>query len=249
MAYWNGDHYYLHRVEEHLDRLQCGAAYMNLRFPWSTRDILEGIDAILETEPPMTYYLRPIVYRGGPELTITGADQTQADICIFGVRVQRDLNVPLRCCMSDVERASAKAMPTHCKVSGVYANSYLVRSRAEKLGFNDGLMLDRQGRIAEASAANVFFIQEGRLITPAITEEILAGVTRRVVMEIANGLGIPVAERAVWPTELDGFEGAFLCSTLLELRPIECIDGLQLTTADNDVFGRILTSFRRITHQ
>lgn len=222
---------------------------MNLRFPWSTADFLNGINQLLDLEPRMTYYIRPIVFRAEPELTITGADRKEADVCIFGVRVQRDLDVPLTCCISDVERASANAMPTHCKVSGVYVNSYLVRSRAEMQGYSDGLMLDRHGRIAEASAANVFFIHKGGLVTPEITPEILAGVTRFVVMEIAKELGITVSERAVWPGELDQFDGVFLCSTLLELRPVDFIGDRRLGTSANDVFLRIVASFRKITHQ
>lgn len=249
MAYWNDDHYNLFRVEEHLERLRVGAARMSMDIRWRPNELLQGIRQLLEVEPPRTYYIRPIVLRLGPELFITGADSLQADVCIYAVLVGRDNASPIKCCISKYQRVSADAMPAQHKVCGVYVNSYLTRNEAEQRGFDDGLMLDRNGQVTEASAANIFFINRGQLITPAITPEILPGVTRRVIFGIAERMGVPIEERSVLAQEFADFEGAFLCATLMELKPITQIEGFAYRTEQNALFRDLLQEFRVLTHQ
>lgn len=249
MAYWNEDHYNIFRPQEHLERLRSGAARMSLHIPWTTEELLDGVGRLLEGEPPRTYYIRPIALRAGPELFITGADGLPVDVCIYAVLVGRDNDAPLKCCLSSLERVSSRSMPTQSKVCGVYVNCYLTRKEAEQRGFDDGLMLDREGRITEASAANVFFIRGDRLITPEITPEILPGITRKVVLEIARAGGVEVEEREVRPTELADFEGAFLCATLMEVRALSRVEQVEYATERHPLFRRILGEFRRLTHR
>ena len=222
---------------------------MSMDIRWRTSELLQGIRQLLEVEPPRTYYIRPIVLRLGPELFITGADSLQVDVCIYAVLVGRDDARPIKCCISKYQRVSADAMPSQHKVCGVYVNSYLTRNEAEQRGFDDGLMLDRNGHVTEASAANVFFFNRGHLITPAITPEILPGVTRRMIFEIAERMGIFVQERSVLPQEFADFEGAFLCATLMELKPITQIEDFVYRTEQNALFRDILQEFRGLTHE
>ncbi|HUN96413.1 MAG TPA: aminotransferase class IV, partial [Bradyrhizobium sp.] len=158
MAYWNRDHYYLLRAEEHLARFRHGAECMGLVFPWSVEALLAGIEELLQHEPKGTQYIRPIAFRGAPELWITGSQEHPADVSIFTVRTDkhRDLDAPISCELSSVERISSRAIPRQIKVSGAYVNSFLARRMAEKAGADDGLMFDRDGHLTEASAANVF---------------------------------------------------------------------------------------------
>jgi branched-chain amino acid aminotransferase len=248
MAYWNGDHYHVFRAEEHLERLRVGAERMSLELRWTTSEILQAVQRLLEVVPPRTYYVRPFVLRCGPELFITAADRLPVDLCIFAVLVDRDDDEPLQCCVSSYERVFSRAMPTHCKVSGIYVNSYLTRKEAEQRGFDDGLMLDRYGRVAEASAANVFFIRGERLITPEVSPEFLPGITRRVVLEIAERKGINVEERVVLPQEFGDFDGAFLCATLMEIRSLSRIESAAYETARHPLFREVLNEFRALTH-
>src|SRR5690606_18726156 len=83
MAYWNHDHYYIHHGEDHLERFIAGSARMGLQFDWSVRDLLEGIERLLELEPSGTQYIRPIAYRRAPELWVTGGKDRPVDISIF----------------------------------------------------------------------------------------------------------------------------------------------------------------------
>lgn len=248
IAYWNEDHYNVFRAQEHLERLRVGAQRMSLHIPWTTGELLQGIHQLLDVVPPRTYYVRPLVLRAGPELFITKADALAVDVCIYAVLVDRDNDDSLKCSLSTLERVSSRSMPTHCKVCGVYVNSYLTRKEAEQRGFDDGLMLDRYGRVTEASAANVFFISGERLITPEVSPEFLPGITRKVVLEIAQRRGITVAERVVWPQEFAEFDGAFLCATLMEIRPLSRIENFEYATAQHPLFRQVLNDFRALTH-
>lgn len=248
IAYWNEDRYNVFRPQEHLERLRAGAERMSLHLHWTTNELLRGIDRLLEVVPPRTYYIRPLVLRAGPELFITGADALPVDVCIYAVLVGRDNDNSLKCSLSTLERVSSRSMPTQCKVCGVYVNCYLTRKEAEQRGFDDGLMLDRYGRVTEASAANVFFIRGERLITPEVSPEFLPGITRKVVLEIAARRGITVEERVVWPYEFADFDGAFLCATLMEIKPLSRIENFEYATAQHPLFRQVLNDFCALTH-
>lgn len=248
MAYWNRDHYYLHRAEDHLERFRTGARRMALAIPWSVNEMLTAIDELLSHEPPGTQYVRPIAYRKGPELWVTGSQHLPVDVSIFTVRVGRDADDALTCHISPIERISSRAIPSHTKVCGAYVNSFNARRTAEAAGFNDGIMLDRESRITEASAANFFVISGGRLITPPLNPDVFPGVTRRVILELARDLGIDAQERDLYERELTDIDGAFLCSTLMEIRGITRIGSRSLDTCDNPIFSAVVNSFRRLTH-
>jgi len=247
MAYWNRDHHHLFRAVAHLERLRKGAAQMGMPVPWTVGDLTTGIVDLLACQPRRDYYVRPIVYRGGPELWLTGAEGRPVDVSMFSVPVHRGNRNPLSCNVSSIERVSSAAMPVSWKVCGLYVNSYLARKQAERVGFNDGLMLDRKGRIAELSAANVFFFGDSGIVTPALSEDVFPGITRSVVIEIAKRLRINCIEREVYPSELPDFSGAMLCSTLMELRPISRIGSTVFSTDQLDAFRYIAAAFSEMT--
>jgi branched-chain amino acid aminotransferase len=247
IAYWNRDHYYVHRAEAHLVRFRCGAAKMGMMIPWSVDELLSGIEALLKIEPERTQYVRPIAYHRGPELWVTGAKGRPVDVCIFTVPVMRDLDGLISCHISPVERISSKSIPAQTKVSGAYVNSYHARDIAERNGFDDGIMLDRRGFLAEASAANVFLARDECLITPRLTEDIFPGITRQVVMEVAKEAGIEVFEEDIRAADINPDDGAFLCSTLMEIRGIAKIGATDLSTTESRTFRETVKEFRKIT--
>jgi branched-chain amino acid aminotransferase len=249
IAYWNDDHYYIHCAEPHMRRFKAGAARMSMDFPWTVDRLLSGIELLLSTEEAGTQYIRPIAYRRAPELWVTGSVDRPVDVCIFTVRVNRDNDASLACQLSPVERISSRAIPQQTKVSGAYVNSFHARRTAELAGFDDGIMLDREGRICEASAANFFAIKNGRLLTPALNSEVFPGITRQVVIELATRFGIDVHEIDLYAPDIQHLDGAFLCSTLMELRPLSRLDGHHLSTVDQCIYKELLCSFRAVTHQ
>lgn len=249
MAYWNADHYYCHRAEEHLVRFRDGAQRMGMKLPWSIEQLRQGIDDLLATEPAATQYVRPIVYRRAPELWITGSEGQPVDVSIFTVKVDREIGTALTCHISPVERISGLAIPPQTKVSGAYVNSFNARKSAELAGFQDGLMLDRQGRIAEASAANFFAVIGDRLLTPTLNMDVFPGITRKVILELAAGSGIEWQESELLAQDVRSLDGAFLCSTLMELRPLSCIGSHLLRTTELPAYLKLAQTFSNLTRQ
>ena len=247
MAYWNEDHYYLHYVDAHLDRLRNGSSKMGLEFAWSNEDMKAGILAILEKIPATNYYIRPIVYRSAPKINFN--DNLPVDVTILAVTIARDVDKSFTTHISPFERVSGAAIPVAWKICGIYVNSYLARRAAEAAGFNEGILLDGEGRITEGSVANIFFLQKDTVITPKITPHIFPGITRATLIEMAKSWGIEVIERDIYPAELDKFEGAFLAGTLMELKPLASIDPYQYDSANHPLFHRFWQEFREITHQ
>ncbi len=251
MAYWNRDHYYIHRAEEHLVRFRHGAARMGLFISWSVEELAAGIINLLKHEPSGTQYIRPIAFRGGPELWVTGSQNRPVDVTIFTVRTEshRDLDDPISCELSSVERISSRSIPGQIKVSGAYVNSFFARRTAESHHFDDGLMFDREGHLTEASAANVFLIVGERLVTPRLKPDVFPGITRKAVLELACSKGIETREAELRREDLVEIDGAFVCSTLMEIRAVSRIDDRPLPTVDSPVYTNVVSAFRAITHQ
>jgi branched-chain amino acid aminotransferase len=224
---------------------------MGLVFSWSVAEMLSGINDLLNQEPKATQYIRPIAFRGGPELWVTGSEGRPVDVTIFTVRTNshRDLNDSISCEISPVERISSRSIPGQIKVSGAYVNSFFARRTAERSGFDDGLMFDREGHLTEASAANVFLIAGDRLITPRLKPDVFPGITRRVFLELAREKGIETREAEIRREDLAELDGAFVCSTLMEIRAVSRIGPHALPTVDSPVYKTLVNAFRVVTHQ
>jgi branched-chain amino acid aminotransferase len=249
MAYWNNDHYYVHRMSEHFQRLRRGSQYMGLEFSWSEDELRLGVELLLKKIPPANYYIRPIVYRPSPQINVTDSENMPVDVAIFGVIAPRNVDQPLSCHISPVERVSSRAIPVAWKVGGTYVNSYLVRQAAKQAGFDDGLMTNREGKILEASAANLFFLDADSIITPSTDPDIFPGITRLTIIDLAKSLGIEVIERDIKVHEVLNYEGAFLASTLMELKPIDRLETQYWNSSKHPVFLKLLSEFREITEK
>jgi len=247
MAYWNSDRYYIHRLDAHLNRLRHGATNMGLGFSWSNEDLKLGIESLLEELPPTNYYIRPIVYRKEPQLVFR--EEMPVAVTILAVTIPRDLDKPLTSHISSFERVSSLAIPVTWKICGVYVNSYLSRRAAELKGFDDAIMLDQEGKITEATAANLFLLQQETVVTPKLTPNIFPGITRATLLDIAQSIGIEVIERDIRPDELGQFNGAFLAATMMELKPLTTIFPFEYDSSNHPLFRRFLKEFREITHQ
>ncbi len=248
MAYWNGDRHHLHRVEEHLERFKAGAARMDLPFAWSVEELEAGIRALLDSCPRRTHYVRPIAFRGAPEIMLVASSELPVSVCVFAVEVARDVPDPMRGTIVPVQRVSSRAIPVAWKVCGTYANSFLAQRMALARGADVGVLLDGEGRLAEASTSNLFLIRDGALVTPSVDADVFPGITRRSVLEMAARLGVAAIERDVEPAELRSCEGAFLATTMLELRPFSAIDDVRFATAEHPLYRRIRAEFDAATH-
>jgi branched-chain amino acid aminotransferase len=127
-------------------------------------------------------------------------------------------------CLSKWQRVSSKAIPVRAKVNGSYVNSALMKNEAMLAGFDDALAQDEKGNICEGTVANVFFVKNGELHTPSVEFDMLEGITRRSIIEIARDIGIVMHERAILKDEIHDFDEAFFCGSSARITPILSID-------------------------
>lgn len=222
-AYWNRDHHYAHELNAHVRRFKDNSERLGLGFQWTEAELIDGCWRLLASLAPEDLYLRPIAFRPQPLISVTASRGLPMDVVIFAVRAPRDLQRAVSLHVSTIERVSGSAVPVTSKATGVYLNSYVARRQAEECGFDDALMLDRLGRITEASAANVFFLRGQSIVTPALTPDIFPGITRETVLRIAREMGCAVEEGALTIADIERFDGAFLASTLMEVCPVSRI--------------------------
>src|SRR5207248_8781372 len=126
---------------------------------------------------------------------------------------------------------------------------FFARRTAEKSGFDDGLMFDREGHLSEASAANVFLIRGDILMTPRLKPDVFPGITRKVVLELARSDGVETREAQLRREDLAEIDGAFLCSTLMEIRGLSRLGEYPLPTLELPIYQKLVRAFRTLTHQ
>jgi branched-chain amino acid aminotransferase len=168
-------------------------------------------------------YMRPIAWRGSEQMGVA-AQRTKPHMAIacweWGAYFGDDvLERGLRLDIARWRRPAPYTAPTKSKAAGLYMICTLSKHEAEAKGYNDALMFDWRGQVAEATGANIFFVKDGKLHTPT-PDCFLDGITRRSVIDLARRRGIEIVERAIWPEELEGFEQAFLTGSAAEVTPI-----------------------------
>jgi branched-chain amino acid aminotransferase len=211
------------KLAEHSERLRKSAAILGMELPWSTAEIDQACRETLEANGLEDAYMRPVAWRGSEQMGVTAA-KAKPHLAIacwpwgayFGDEAIRK---GLRLDISPWRRPAPYTAPTESKASGLYMICTMARQAAEVRGYDDALMFDWRGKIAEGTGANVFFLKDGSLHTPT-PDCFLDGITRRTVMDLARRRGIEVVERSIWPEELEGFEQCFLTGSAAEVTPV-----------------------------
>ena len=227
-AYYNKaeDQLYAFRVKEHYERLLHSAKVMWMKSPYTIEEYENITKDLLKLNGYKTdVYIRPTLYKSSQKVGPTLTDNEDSFLIFttpFGDYFEGDRGLKL--CVSSWRRTSDNAIPPRAKVSGAYANSALIKTDAHEAGFDDAVVLSESGQVTEGSAMNIFLVINGTLVTSSTTDDILVGVTRNTVIELAHELGIPVNERAIDRTELYAAEEAFCCGTGAQIVPVESID-------------------------
>lgn len=215
------------RLSAHSARLIRSANLLDYDLPWSREEIDEATRAVVKANDLTAGYIRPIAWRGSEVLGVS-AIGTTVHLAIAPWAQEGRLSVQARdaginVTMAKYRRPSPETAPGHAKVAGLYVICGIEKDRALKAGFDDALMLDWQGRIAETTGANIFLVMDGRLVTPT-PHNFLDGITRRAVMGMARTRGWTVEERDVMPEELNKASEVFLCGSAAEIVPVGSID-------------------------
>jgi branched-chain amino acid aminotransferase len=247
MAYWNDDHWYLHLAGRHLERFVAGCEKMRLPFAWSAADLEQGVRELLGTCAETTHYVRPIAFRGGPEIRLVPSRGMPVTVCIFATAARRGLEAPLSCGVSSFRRVSRTAIPISWKICGAYANSFLAQTEALEQGHDTAVLIDAEDNLSEAAVSNLFLVQGEALVTPSLSGDVFPGLTRSLLIDVAEGMGLAVEERDVKASEIESFDGAFLCSTMLEVRPLARLGSHRFRWESHPVFQALHGRFRELT--
>ena len=221
---------------EHTKRLRTSCQMLDFDIPMSNEEVDAAKRAVLAANKINDGYVRAFCWRGSEMMAIS-AQQTKTHVAIAAWEWPSyfDPETKMRGITLDIakwKRPSPESAPVHAKAAGLYMICTLSKHEAEKKGFQDALMLDYRGYVAEATGANVFFIDEGGTLHTPIPDCFLNGITRQTVIRLAESLQMKVVERHLKPEELDAMKECFLTGTAAEVTPVARIGDYSFTPSD-----------------
>src|SRR6266581_2013457 len=227
-GYWNekDQQVYLFRLREHYERFLRSCKILQFSLPYTVEQFVDiSIELIKRNGQRHDVYLRPMAYKGDQIIGVR-LHNLEDHLVITSEPVGNYIDITgLHCCVSSWRRVDDNAIPARAKITGAYVNSAFAKSEAMQNGFDEAIMLTHDGHVSEGSAENIFLVENRELVTPAPTENILLGVTRDTIMELARReLGWITRERQVDRTELYGADEIFLCGTGAQIAPVIRVD-------------------------
>jgi len=228
-AYWNADdqQLYVFRLQEHYQRLLQSAKMLLVTPRYTAAQLCDWTVELLNREGYQSdAYIRPIVYKTNEQIGVRLHD-LKDDLCIwttlYGRYVENDEGAHVG--FSSWQRISDNNIPPRGKITGAYVNSAFIKTEAQLNGFDEALVLNERGYVCEGSAENLFILRGGKLITPPVEEDILEGITRSTIIELArHELGLETVERPISRTELYVADAAFFCGTGVQVVNIAKVD-------------------------
>ncbi len=228
-AYWNPSQEQLHILQAgaHYDRLRRSAAILRLALPHPTSELVRlTVDLLRRNEARTDTYIRPLVFISDEVVGVSLHNLAQSFLIYTAPMGEYiALEGGIRCVTSSWRRVPDAAIPARAKVTGSYVNSALAKSEALEAGFDEAIMLAMDGHVSEGSAENLFMFKEGVFVTPPVTDDILEGITRRLLIGlIRSHLDVDVVERSIDRTELYACDELFLCGTGAQVSPVTSVD-------------------------
>jgi len=210
------------KPNEHFERLRNSCRLLNIPMRYSVEELTQLSYQILEKNGLSNAYLRPLVFCG-PNMSLSAPKEVSVMITAWDWGKYFSHN-SLRVCISSFQRPNPKALKPEAKACGHYVNSIMATMEAKDRGYDEALMLDMNGFVAEGPGANFFYEKDGVLHTPPLGN-ILPGITRQTVLEICRELDIPVEQNFFRPEDMYDSDCAFFCGTAAEITTIESIEG------------------------
>lgn len=210
------------KLEEHTNRLLKSAQYMNLEIKYSAEEINAATYELLLKNSLKNAYIRPLIWRGAESIGIYNSNLT-VNLLIATSPPRGEFLNNLKLNLGIWCKPSSKALPPQAKSSAHYAMAIASQITASSLGYDDSLVLDEEGFVAECNVANIFFGKGGNLITP-IADRFLNGITRQAVIEMVKNIGFNVAEARITLEELGNYDYSFITGTAREIGGVGSID-------------------------
>ncbi len=250
-AYWSAEReqLYVLKLREHYERFARSCRMLKIRLQLSVDELCATtLELIRQNGYRSDLYVRPLAFKSTPTIKLMlrdVADQLAIFAQPFGNYV--DVSSGLNVCVSPWQRISDNAIPARAKVTGAYINSALAVDDALEAGFDEAIFLTEDGHVSEGSSCNVFLLRNRTLVTPPVSADILEGITRDAVMQLARDvLGLEVIERDVDRSELYTADEVFFCGTGVQVSPVTRVDGRAIGTgAPGEVTGRLQQAYFR----
>lgn len=252
-GYWNEKGKFLNvfRIDDHYERFLKSIKIIGVSISYDKQKLISlTLDLIKKNAPQTDTYFRPFAYAGSPNLSPNLERDSSFDFALYMLPMGEYLPVSkgLSVIVSSWRRVSDNAIPCRAKISGAYINSALARKEANSRSYDEALLLTNDGHVAEGSAENLFIVRDGVLVTPAKSDDILEGITRKTVLQLAKDLKIPTEERTIDRTELYICDEAFFSGTGVQVAWISKIDDRQvgmgkrgpITSKLQDLFFRVV---------
>lgn len=228
-AYWNAqkEQLFLLHAPAHYQRLQRSARILRMELPYSVEEMVEVTTELLRRNEYRTdAYVRPLLFKSVEQIGVQLHGLAESFL-IYTAPMGNYVEIEggIRCMVSSWRRVPDSSLPARAKATGGYINSALAKSEALENGFDEAIVLTQEGHVSEGSAENLFMLKDGAFVTPPVTDDILEGVTRRLIMGlIRDELALPVLERSIDRTELYSCDELFLCGTGAQVSPVIEVD-------------------------
>ena len=238
------------KLREHTQRLIESAAALGIELPYSLDELERATRETVAAQGYADAYVRPVAWRGSEMMGVSAQD-TKIHVAIavwewpsYFSPDARTRGIKLK--TSQWRRPAPDTAPVHAKASGLYMICTLSKHAAEAEGFDDALMLDWRGQVAETTGANIFFVREGKIHTP-LPDCFLDGITRQTVIGLARKRGIEVVERAIMPEELTSADEVFVTGTAAEVTPVGRIDEYHMQVGS--ISRTLLEDYEKLVRQ
>jgi branched-chain amino acid aminotransferase len=228
----DGETINIFRLRDHAARLLRSAKLLRMDLPHDVDSVAEVILELTRRNAPTTdVYYRPLIYKASVQLTprLLGIDDELA-VYMMPMGDYLDTQRGQKAIISSWTRITDNIIPARGKITGGYINSALAKDEAEEMGADEAILLDVNGKVSEGTSCNLFIVRDGVLITAPITGDVLEGITRRSILEVAADLGIPTEQRSIDRSELYIADEAFFCGTGVQVAWIESVDGRTIGT-------------------
>jgi branched-chain amino acid aminotransferase len=228
-AYWNPkkEQLYLLQAAAHFDRMHRSANVMRMKLPYTTEELVNyTLELLRRNEFKSDVYVRPLLYTSSEEIGVR-LHNLDRGFFIYAIPFGNYVEIEggIRCMVSTWRRVPDQALPARAKIAGAYAQSALAKSEAVEAGYDEAIVLSVDGHVSEGSAENLFMLKDGVFVTPPVTDDILEGVTRQLLMGvIEDELNLKVHERSIDRTELYTCDELLLCGTGAQISPVVEVD-------------------------
>jgi branched-chain amino acid aminotransferase len=248
---WNAkqEQLFIFRAKEHFERLHQSCRILRVKLPYSVKELCDlAVKLVADSGYHEDVYIRPLAYKSSERVGVRLHDiEDDFLMIVLTLAAYLDAEKGVRCCISSWRRVDDTMIPARGKITGIYVNSALAKSEAIERGFDEAIFLTHDGHVSEGSGENIFIVLNNKLITPPSTDNILMGITRDTVIQLArNELGIETIERSIDRSELYVAEEAFFTGTAAHVTPIIEVDERPI---GNGKIGKIAKKLQQLYFQ